>query len=107
MYSAANTSWKYRWAFFDSLRTQLQYLREHGGKARVEGHKCARVSCTWDSAVFLCNEKPEDLHISCGTLAILLEDLMKECTRRYPDAVDVSTLGPAQRWSILANLPFS
>ncbi|KAF2836611.1 hypothetical protein M501DRAFT_1059999 [Patellaria atrata CBS 101060] len=62
----------------------IRYLRDlSGGNARcgVNGRSCARISCSWDAGISLCNDRNDHIDPSCRYLADYAEAIVNDCTR--------------------------
>ncbi|EPE32878.1 hypothetical protein GLAREA_05890 [Glarea lozoyensis ATCC 20868] len=71
------------------LYPDLTIPAESKGKCGVQSGHCARISCSWDSAIFLCNDRLDFIEPSCAYLASYAEDLIDWCK------TEVSGMGSA------------
>ncbi|KAK0117754.1 hypothetical protein ONS95_012080 [Cadophora gregata] len=66
----------------------IAYLKRVQGLCWVDGHKCSRISCSWGSAISLCNVTPVTKGLSCGYMASYAQEIKDRCTireRKQPD----------------------
>ncbi|PWY96229.1 hypothetical protein BO94DRAFT_529621 [Aspergillus sclerotioniger CBS 115572] len=70
--STANTFW---------IRSGIKYLKGLEGKCGVSKgpRSCARISCSYDSGIWLCNDNEEKLEVKCSELAGYAEDIIERC----------------------------
>lgn len=47
---------KWRGAVTGEIKKGIDYLRRVGGKPRLDSGKCSRVSCSWNAAIWWCND---------------------------------------------------
>ncbi|RAK97951.1 uncharacterized protein BO80DRAFT_179862 [Aspergillus ibericus CBS 121593] len=61
------------------IRSGIKYLKGLEGKCGVsKGPKsCARISCSYNAGIFLCND--EELHVKCSDLADYANDIIERC----------------------------
>ncbi|KAK6527492.1 hypothetical protein TWF694_004478 [Orbilia ellipsospora] len=61
-------------------REVIPYLQGLGtGNCGAYAHSCSRVSCAWDSAVFLCNNNPVEIHVSCERIGDAAQHIVSRC----------------------------
>ncbi|KAK0659698.1 hypothetical protein QBC41DRAFT_237235, partial [Cercophora samala] len=75
IYECSSTNLK--WAKIDDIQTGANYLHSLSGKATINTKGCDRVSCSWNSAIFYCNDddvKKEQDWAKLGDGAQLLID---------------------------------
>ncbi|PVH87621.1 hypothetical protein DL98DRAFT_581630 [Cadophora sp. DSE1049] len=65
----------------EAISKGIKYLRRIGGTCGVGVRTCARVSCSWDSAIFLCNDNSVHIHVSSNLLADYTQDLVNACDK--------------------------
>ncbi|KAH7346430.1 hypothetical protein BKA65DRAFT_551336 [Rhexocercosporidium sp. MPI-PUGE-AT-0058] len=65
----------------EAISHGIGYLRKIGGTCGVGVRTCARVSCSWNSAIFLCNDNPNHLDVSSNQIADYTQDLVNACDK--------------------------
>ncbi|KAH7380836.1 hypothetical protein BKA64DRAFT_222054 [Cadophora sp. MPI-SDFR-AT-0126] len=66
----------------------IAYLQHVNALCWVDGNKCARISCSWGSAISLCNVTPNPKGLSCAYMASYAQEIKDRCTitrRKLPD----------------------
>ncbi|KAH9210962.1 hypothetical protein DL95DRAFT_525977 [Leptodontidium sp. 2 PMI_412] len=63
----------------EAISNGIGYLRRIGGTCGVGVRTCARVSCSWDSAIFICNDNPRHIDIASNQIATYTQDLVNAC----------------------------
>ncbi|KAH7323766.1 hypothetical protein BKA65DRAFT_598315 [Rhexocercosporidium sp. MPI-PUGE-AT-0058] len=58
----------------------IAYLKKVKALCWVDGHACSRISCSWGSAISLCNVTPNKMGLSCEYMASYAQDLRDRCT---------------------------
>ncbi|KAH9219474.1 hypothetical protein DL95DRAFT_457547 [Leptodontidium sp. 2 PMI_412] len=58
----------------------IAYLKKVKALIWFDGHACSRISCSWDSAITLCNVTPNKKGLSCEYMASYAQDLRNRCT---------------------------
>ncbi|OOF94915.1 hypothetical protein ASPCADRAFT_507790 [Aspergillus carbonarius ITEM 5010] len=87
----ANTYW---------IRSGIKYLKGLEGKCGVSKGpaSCARISCSYDSGIFLCNDNEEKLEVKCSDLAGYAEDIIERCDEgEYVNGQEFDT----RNWNIV------
>ncbi|KAI0023990.1 hypothetical protein F4780DRAFT_687494 [Xylariomycetidae sp. FL0641] len=66
----------------DKIRNGMGYLRRFQGVCAVSPgpYVCVRVSCSWNSAIWWCNDKTDSLMGSCNIVADLSQYVVDACT---------------------------
>ncbi|PVH83075.1 hypothetical protein DL98DRAFT_569920 [Cadophora sp. DSE1049] len=62
------------------IRDGISYLQKVTALCWVEGHKCSRISCSYKSAISLCNVTPVRKGLSCSYMASYAQDILNKCT---------------------------
>ncbi|KAK2855559.1 hypothetical protein FQN49_005076 [Arthroderma sp. PD_2] len=65
----------------------IAFLRRipQGGDCSVKGHRsCARISCSYDSGIFLCNDNPYWIERPCHLLGDYAEAILNRCQASVP-----------------------
>ncbi|CAG8953013.1 hypothetical protein HYFRA_00003205 [Hymenoscyphus fraxineus] len=70
-----------RWGFANVARILqgVAYLRYHGGGCGVKALKCARISCSYDAAIYLCNDNEFGIAPSCNELSDYPQKIIDRC----------------------------
>ncbi|KAL5324510.1 hypothetical protein ACEPPN_009056 [Leptodophora sp. 'Broadleaf-Isolate-01'] len=58
----------------------IDYLRKGAPFCWVNAHTCARISCSWNSAIYLCSDYGATWGHSCKYISGYAEDLIHSCT---------------------------
>ncbi|PVH83074.1 hypothetical protein DL98DRAFT_413502, partial [Cadophora sp. DSE1049] len=58
----------------------IDYLRKVKALCWVDGHACSRISCSYNSAITLCNVTPNKMGLSCTYMASYAQDLRDRCS---------------------------
>ena len=83
------------------------YLRGLGAVCGAEVGKCARVSCSNDAAIWLCNNTGEELRdMECGVFADYVDHIFDQCQQDGLYAVDfaVGRQDNTEGWNVQAGL---
>ncbi|KAH7380835.1 hypothetical protein BKA64DRAFT_727540 [Cadophora sp. MPI-SDFR-AT-0126] len=62
------------------IRDGISYLQKVTALCWVEGNKCSRISCSYKSAISLCNVTPVRKGLSCSNMASYAQDILNKCT---------------------------
>ncbi|KAK0117755.1 hypothetical protein ONS95_012081 [Cadophora gregata] len=62
------------------IRDGIAHLQRVTNPCWVEGHACSRISCSYKSAITLCNVTPQRKGLSCAYMASYAQDILKRCT---------------------------
>ncbi|KAH8670332.1 hypothetical protein BGZ60DRAFT_563820 [Tricladium varicosporioides] len=57
----------------------IPYLQQFHGLCGVGARSCVRVSCSYDSAIHLCNDNYFDIYPNCAYIASYATDLVDRC----------------------------
>ncbi|EHK99809.1 hypothetical protein M7I_4304 [Glarea lozoyensis 74030] len=68
----------WRPAKVDKIVDGIHYL-QNKARCGVNPRSCARISCSWDSAIFLCNDRNDFIQPSCAYLASYASDIINFC----------------------------
>ncbi|PVH84403.1 hypothetical protein DL98DRAFT_568950 [Cadophora sp. DSE1049] len=60
----------------------VAYLREGWKMCSVPGRTCGRVSCSWNSAIYICNNKDEAINPTCDLIAAFAKVMADKCRVR-------------------------
>ncbi|KAH8673767.1 hypothetical protein BX600DRAFT_433381 [Xylariales sp. PMI_506] len=65
----------------DTIADGVQYLKSIGGQCQVPAgpRKCARVSCSYDAGIWLCNDNTWNIEPLCSYVATYVQDLLDKC----------------------------
>ncbi|KAF4629452.1 hypothetical protein G7Y89_g8697 [Cudoniella acicularis] len=58
----------------------ISYLRNVNALCGVGVRSCVRVSCSWDAAIYLCNDNYNDVAPNCAYIATFAQDLINACS---------------------------
>ncbi|KAF7555192.1 hypothetical protein G7Z17_g2357 [Cylindrodendrum hubeiense] len=66
-----------------AIRDGMDHINENWGDSdcQVEAgpSKCQRFTCSWDSAIWLCNDTKETLKVPCKEIASVAGDIIDQC----------------------------
>lgn len=65
----------------------------------VNGQTCARLSCSWGAAIYLCNNKNTNQGVSCGTAGYYAWLIQEECAVNALSGI-AGTLQDTVGWAI-------
>ncbi|EFQ97335.1 hypothetical protein MGYG_00374 [Nannizzia gypsea CBS 118893] len=73
--SGAERAWRRK------IEDGIAYLERvpQASHCRVRNRSCARVSCSWDSGIFFCNDRDSWFEIPCPVLGSYTEDILRTC----------------------------
>ncbi|KAH6670597.1 hypothetical protein B0J14DRAFT_640603 [Halenospora varia] len=69
------------WANVRWINDGINYLNNLHGTCHVEARSCARISCSWNAAIRLCNDNEYSIDPNCGYLASYAQDIVNHCRR--------------------------
>ncbi|KAH7360789.1 hypothetical protein BKA65DRAFT_547502 [Rhexocercosporidium sp. MPI-PUGE-AT-0058] len=61
----------------------INYLRRGNKMCNIGAQSCGRVSCSWDAAIYLCNNNPHPISPSCRTVGDFANKLNNKCRWQY------------------------
>lgn len=67
----------------DWLQTGIDYLKQHTQRpcmADPGWGTCVRISCSYNVAIWLCNDAPQEVVRPCPEIATYAEDIRAQCT---------------------------
>jgi len=64
------------------IQQGVSYLNGQG-RCSVNAKTCARVSCSWDSAIYLCNDNDYYIEPACPYIASYAADIINTCQYYY------------------------
>ncbi|KAF8856031.1 hypothetical protein BDZ45DRAFT_804530 [Acephala macrosclerotiorum] len=75
-----------QWAWADAGRIQegVDYLNNFNGLCNVGATSCVRISCSWNSGIYLCNDADHAIAPSCVYIASYATDLINHCVIYNP-----------------------
>ena len=81
----------------------IKYLRRIGGQPLENNNVCARVSCSWKSAIYWCNEeKDHGLRLkSFGDIADGAEAILNNCQKGSATRGKATTGSDGKKWSVV------
>ncbi|RSL66562.1 hypothetical protein CEP54_003648 [Fusarium duplospermum] len=64
-----------------AIKEGIDYLQGINGYCGLDDgpYKCARVSCSWDSAIWLCNDNDTPLRVPCKDLGPFAAKIREDC----------------------------
>ncbi|KAG4424737.1 hypothetical protein IFR04_002085 [Cadophora malorum] len=62
-----------------AIREGINYLRRGSLACGVNAHSCARVSCSWDSGIYFCNNNNYNLRYPCFQIADYAQAILDKC----------------------------
>ncbi|KUJ09226.1 uncharacterized protein LY89DRAFT_598214 [Mollisia scopiformis] len=62
------------------IQDGINYLSGLQGGCCVGPTSCVRISCSWNSAIFLCNDNGYTICPNCGYLATYASDMINDCS---------------------------
>ncbi|KAF8866954.1 hypothetical protein BDZ45DRAFT_734991 [Acephala macrosclerotiorum] len=73
-------------AYLGRIEKGIQYLQQFNGVCNTGPGftNCVRISCSWDSAIFLCNDNPYLISENCAYIASFAQDLAVQYQRYQP-----------------------
>jgi hypothetical protein len=60
-------------------QNQIKYLKSLSGNCGVNARSCARISCSWTDAIWLCNDNDYYIQPSCKYLADYAGNIIGKC----------------------------
>ncbi|KAH9219475.1 hypothetical protein DL95DRAFT_292105 [Leptodontidium sp. 2 PMI_412] len=57
----------------------IAYLKKVTALCWVNGHACSRISCSYKSAITLCNVTPNTMGLSCTYMTSYVQDILNRC----------------------------
>ncbi|KAK3494250.1 uncharacterized protein B0T23DRAFT_104128 [Neurospora hispaniola] len=68
------------WATLSAIHDGVSYLYGLKGQPRLGANKCSRVSCSWNSAIVVCNDNNHDITLrSWGSVAEAASFVTSKC----------------------------
>ncbi|KAF4615549.1 hypothetical protein G7Y89_g15311 [Cudoniella acicularis] len=65
----------------------IDYLNTVDAFCNCGGQSCVRISCSWNSAIYLCNDNDDEIWNACDYMATFAQDIVDQCTTTYPPPV--------------------
>ncbi|CZR56164.1 uncharacterized protein PAC_06052 [Phialocephala subalpina] len=78
----AGQNWN--WADAGRIQEGVQYLDHVQALCGVGPRSCVRVSCSWRSAIYLCNDNDYGITPNCGYIGSYASDLINQCVLYNP-----------------------
>ncbi|KAK2865017.1 hypothetical protein FQN49_003990 [Arthroderma sp. PD_2] len=66
-----------------AIRDGIKYLKGLRGMCSTPGLNCYRVSCSYGSGIFICNDTSHTVEVSCRDLASYAQDIVDMCAGEY------------------------
>ncbi|KAI6088723.1 hypothetical protein F4821DRAFT_257562 [Hypoxylon rubiginosum] len=72
---------QFYYAVRDKVIDGIDYLRGKTGQCHMDAgpYVCSRISCSYDSAIFWCNDNDTPLTIDCGLWSEYAQNILDEC----------------------------
>ncbi|KAI0815917.1 hypothetical protein GGR55DRAFT_369661 [Xylaria sp. FL0064] len=76
-----DVQWNLPFASVFHIRQGISYLRKiHGNCTNGSGPgNCSRVSCSWSSGIWFCNDNPYPMSVPCSTFGDRAWDIIENC----------------------------
>ncbi|KAL2848590.1 hypothetical protein BJY01DRAFT_246313 [Aspergillus pseudoustus] len=94
--------------FKKHVMSGIKYLRKVKGRPHLPANSCGRVSCSWDSAIYWCNDKDHDAYIpSFNNIADGAQVIVNECPRSSSDWATIMGMltHGADLWRVVVSHP--
>ncbi|KAK3334313.1 hypothetical protein B0H65DRAFT_481493 [Neurospora tetraspora] len=90
------------WASVSAIHDGEGYLYGLGGTPRLGANKCSRVSCSWNSAIFVCNDNNHDISLhSWGNVAEAAYFLTGACFKYFGGQTRIAgQVYFSERWTV-------
>ncbi|KAG4431436.1 hypothetical protein IFR05_013086 [Cadophora sp. M221] len=75
--------WSY--AFNYRIQEGISYLNKVKGTCNTDGHHCVRISCSWHSAIHLCNDMNEHVELPCNWVSTFANDIVTDPRCQDPE----------------------
>ncbi|KAI1759099.1 hypothetical protein GGR53DRAFT_471679 [Hypoxylon sp. FL1150] len=62
----------------------IEYLKGITGRCHIDAKVCSRISCSYDSGIFFCNDNDKPLQVNCGRWPQYAQDIVNKCTTDDP-----------------------
>ncbi|KAK0119329.1 hypothetical protein ONS95_008171 [Cadophora gregata] len=82
-----------------AIREGIAYLRRGSMACWINPHSCSRISCSWDSAIYLCNNNNYRFGHPCFQIADYAQAILDKCQYKKNLWADKEVGG--QAWDIL------
>jgi hypothetical protein len=81
--------WNWATAYMPDIQAGVVYLDNLNTRINIGPTSCSRISCSWNGAIYLCNDNPYSIQPASPYLASYAQDLINICTTgsddHYPD----------------------
>ncbi|KAN0098402.1 hypothetical protein V8E51_014065 [Hyaloscypha variabilis] len=81
--------WNWVTAYMPDIQAGVVYLDNLNTRINIGPTSCSRISCSWNGAIYLCNDNPYSIQPASPYLASYAQDLINICTTgsddHYPD----------------------
>ncbi|KAK0121884.1 hypothetical protein ONS95_010162 [Cadophora gregata] len=67
------------------IKEGITYLRNFNGICNTGPKACVRISCSYNSAIFMCNDNDHRLDLSCAYMASYAQDILDDGCCKRPD----------------------
>ncbi|OTA99381.1 hypothetical protein M426DRAFT_27576 [Hypoxylon sp. CI-4A] len=89
------------------IRTGIIYLEsitDHLCSASAGPGVCTRISCSWQAAIWLCNDTPSELQHSCPDLASYATDIAEGCQEQETKLYTQGQEFDSDSWNVVVGI---
>ncbi|KAF8866222.1 hypothetical protein BDZ45DRAFT_720358 [Acephala macrosclerotiorum] len=79
LYCCPNDPWGWSSATTSIIEEGIDYLNHFNGLCGVGARSCVRISCSWNSGIYLCNDAYNGITPSCVYMASYAQDIIDDC----------------------------
>jgi len=73
-------NWGWSKASGETIGEGINYLDQVQALCGVSARSCVRISCSWNSAIYLCNDNYYGITPTCPYMASYAQDIINDCT---------------------------
>ncbi|KAE9373604.1 hypothetical protein N431DRAFT_535069 [Stipitochalara longipes BDJ] len=73
-------NWGWQSTLTGYITDGVTYLNRIGGRLSISAHSCSRISCSYNSAIYLCNDNPGTIDPATVYIASYAQDLINLCS---------------------------
>ncbi|CZT41084.1 uncharacterized protein RSE6_00769 [Rhynchosporium secalis] len=91
---------KWGWAFVQRIQQGISFLNKVTATCNTDGKTCVRISCSWHSAIYLCNDMEEHIELPCNWISTFAQDIIddRKCRDDTPE-IDAYRRAVGQQWA--------
>jgi hypothetical protein len=86
---------------FLALVAGIEYLRGISGNCRAPPRSCSRVSCSWGSAIYYCNDNAGEFWVPCRSLGDIAASIVTECADQFNNGRTHGQAFNVQNWNVI------